>query len=201
MNVPSSGTDWSSEAHRLFGQESDRGAALVVSAMLEVALEQLLEARLVAPTSMKRDILKSGAQAPLGTFSAKIDAAHQLGLISQYFARDLHFVRKIRNEFAHHPLDLSFESPPVVDWVGVLDSNARHSDTRPTIGPPGPRWDFLGVTSWMLYHLQEEVQGIDRLESVVPEFGYIRFEDLPSKFQKLIKDAEAEGSKRDSVDG
>jgi hypothetical protein len=37
---------------------------------------------------------------PLGTFSARIDAAHAFGLIGDDDAADIHVVRRVRNEFA-----------------------------------------------------------------------------------------------------
>jgi hypothetical protein len=153
--------------------------------MLETALEQLIEAKLLPAPNKGRDILSAGPQAPLGTFSAKIDAAFQLGLISKPLARDLHLVRRIRNDFAHDPGELTFETPAVSDRVRALeelsDYNARHPETRDGLGPVGTRWDFLGVASWMLYHLQAELAEVKRVDPAALEFGYIRFEDLPPK--------------------
>lgn len=147
--------------------------------------------RLVEPLNSERDLVKSGPQAPLGTFSAKIDGAQQLGLISRYFARDLHLVRKIRNEFAHHPLELTFEVSPIRDWVSALeeasDHNRRSPATRAAIGPEGVRWDFLGIASWMLYHLQAELDGIQRLSEPGPEFGYVRWEELPAQIREHLE--------------
>jgi len=45
---------------------------------------------------------------PLRTFSAKIDIAYSMGLISAGVRRDLHAMREIRNEFAHSDGILSF---------------------------------------------------------------------------------------------
>lgn len=45
MKVSDPGIDRHREVHRMFDDESDRGAALVVAAMLEDALEHLLAAR------------------------------------------------------------------------------------------------------------------------------------------------------------
>jgi len=49
----------------------------------------------------------------LGTFSARIDAAYCLGLLSKDENRDLHLIRKIRNDFAHKLIDMSFESQEI----------------------------------------------------------------------------------------
>lgn len=162
--------------------------------MLEEALKQLLQKRLVEPRSRKRDIVE-GDQAPLHSFSAKIDAAFQLGLISEYMARDLHLVRKIRNEFAHHPLELNFESERIRAWVRVLDEasdyNRRDPATRAAIGPAGARWDFLGTAAWMLYSLHRDAEEVRRLERHGPEFGYIDWDRLPEQLKAFLRDDEA----------
>jgi DNA-binding MltR family transcriptional regulator len=146
--------EWLERIHEQFRSESDRAAAIVVAAMLDGALAVLLRKRLLEPESKERSLL-DGGHAPLGTFATRIDAAYQLGLISSYMARDLHLVRKIRNDFAHDPLHLTFESESVRNRVRALeegsDYNRRYPETRVAVGPPGTRWDFLGITAWMLY--------------------------------------------------
>lgn len=46
--------------------------------------------------------LIDGANAPLGTFSARIKATHALGLIRDREHKDLELMRHIRNQFAHN---------------------------------------------------------------------------------------------------
>jgi len=54
---------------------------------------------------------------PLGTFSAKVDVAFALGLLSEKSRRDLHNLRKVGNEFAHNPDDIDFDIPtPLLDY-------------------------------------------------------------------------------------
>src|SRR5690349_19793079 len=77
-------------------KESDRGAVLVSTAMLDEALSQLLIAHLV-PNPTSSDSLFDGSNAPLQSFSAKIDVGYRLALISDRFCRDLHVIRRIRN--------------------------------------------------------------------------------------------------------
>lgn len=185
--------DWLDAIHRAFQEESDRAAAIVVAAMLDDALKSLLSRRLLQPMAKDRSLL-DGDQAPLGTFSARIDAAHQLGLISRWMARDLHLVRKIRNEFAHSPFTLTFESDVVLNRVRALeeasDYNRRYPPTRAAIGPPGPRWDFLGISAWILYSLHREE--VDRVPDHGPEFGYVEWDAvLPEEVRQRLRGEEA----------
>ncbi|NHF74194.1 transcriptional regulator [Paracoccus xiamenensis] len=83
----------------VLSQESDRGRVLVTASMLDDVLTRLLQARLIEGTS-SRDMLR-GRNAPLGTFYAKITAAHALGLISDTWHAELNLLREIRNIFAH----------------------------------------------------------------------------------------------------
>ncbi len=169
----------------------DRSAAIVAAAMLEEALRRQIEAFILPPTNRERDIL-SRTDAPLGTFSAKIDAAYQLGLISRHLHRDLHLVRRIRNDAAHSHGEFSFDLPPWCDRITALqrasDYNNRHPDTRRIYGPPGPRGDFLGLTGWILYSLDVEVDGVVRLDEKGPEFGYIDWDSLPAEVKRILDD-------------
>jgi DNA-binding MltR family transcriptional regulator len=176
---------WLEAISKAFSIDSDRAAAIVAGAMLDDALKALIEAILVKPIKKEHSILH-GDCAPLGSFSARINAAQQLGLISNYLARDLHVVRKIRNEFAHHPLELTFESPKIRDLIAVLektsDYNKRHPTTRAGYGAADPRGDFLGIASWMLYSLREELPSAKRLTQHGPEFGYLDWSSVEPEF-------------------
>ena len=82
MTAPRSAEDWLEAVHREFAREPDRAAAIVAAAMLDEALGLLLDKRLLPALKKERDVL-SGATAPLGAFSARIDAANQFVLISR----------------------------------------------------------------------------------------------------------------------
>src|SRR5688572_23015419 len=146
-NAPTTAGEWAIALHTAFERESDRAAAIVAGAMLDDALLTLLRARLVPAVDRERSILEA-PNAPLGTFSARIDASFQMGLVSKELARDLHIIRKIRNQFAHEPLDTTFDTPRISDLIGAVqaasDYNTRHPDTRRAIGPPGNKGDFVG---------------------------------------------------------
>lgn len=192
MTHPRTADEWLEAVHREFARETDRAAAIVAAAMLDEALRVLIDKRLVPAPSPERSILERH-DAALGSFAARIDAAFQLGLISKYMARDLHLVRKIRNEFAHYPLELTFEADAIRDRFRALDEtadyNRREPATRTAIGPPGPRWDFFGIAAWMLYALHRE--DVDRLVEHGPEFGYMDWTSLPEAIQEFLRSQQA----------
>jgi len=90
---------------------SDRAAALVAGAFLDEVLGELLRVFLVDdPTNDKKIFEGTG---PLATFSAKIDIAYRIGLISAQEHKTLHVVRSIRNDFAHKTSGISFENQSI----------------------------------------------------------------------------------------
>ena len=98
------------EFRRMLDHESHRGCALAAAAFLDERLKQLLRASLVDECV---DSLLDGANAPLGSFNARILAVHALALVPSKAVRDLNLIRKIRNEFAHRLDCDSFEVPKV----------------------------------------------------------------------------------------
>ncbi|MHB1142755.1 MAG: MltR family transcriptional regulator [Sulfuricaulis sp.] len=108
---------------REFQGESDRACVILSATLLDTALEALLRARLV-PNATSTDSLLDGSNAPLASFSARIDMAYRLGLISAQFARDLHIIRRIRNDFAHNISGCTFEDTSVRDRVMALSQSS-----------------------------------------------------------------------------
>ncbi len=82
-----------------FSQESDRACVILGSAKIETLLRNLIEKFLVPLPTTADDLLDGDA--PLSTFSARIRAAHRMGLIDDHFAKLLHIFRRLRNSFAH----------------------------------------------------------------------------------------------------
>lgn len=80
--------------------ESDRGAVLVAAALLDNGLKGRLS-ELFLKSDDSKDQLFEGGNAPLGTFSAKIELAYRLKLIDKECKKSLNTFRKLRNDFAH----------------------------------------------------------------------------------------------------
>lgn len=100
-------------------KESERGVVIVSAALLNETLEQLIKDNL-APSAEKDDELFVGAYAPLDSFSTKIDLAYRLGLVGLSTRSSLHLIRKLRNDFAHSALQISFESNSVQSRIREL---------------------------------------------------------------------------------
>lgn len=98
-------------------EESDRAAAILAAAYFEDRLREKIMTRFVK----KADKL-FGIYEPLGTFKAKIDIAHALGLYDLKTRKGLDLVRKIRNEFAHSSEPIQFDHEKIAGWCRKLDA-------------------------------------------------------------------------------
>jgi DNA-binding MltR family transcriptional regulator len=165
--------DYFSIVHKEFDTESDRAAVIVAASILDELLRSFLVAKLV-PVSSSNDELFDGANAPLGTFSSRIEMAFRIGLISVKFARDLHLVRRIRNDFAHNIHGASFEDTRVKQRVSELDNSngilirSQHAaaENKTT------RSHFLQTVAWMIFHLERSSTGTDAFLPCLEEWGY-----------------------------
>jgi mannitol operon repressor len=113
-------------------KETERGAALISSAMIDELLNRTILAYLVEHE--RSESLLTGFNAPLGTFSARIVAAFSLGLLSESEYRECEIIRKIRNAFAHD-VHISFSDGRIRNLCSNLDLCAKdygdvHVDSR-----------------------------------------------------------------------
>ncbi len=122
---------------RTLGRESDRGCALAAAAYLDGELEKLLRGFFVDNTNVVDELF--GPAGPLSSFSARTDLAYCLGLISGRARRDLHLIRKVRNNFAHRSEQVTFEDPEIRDRCREL-----YHDVSQEQFPP--RRKFMRVT-------------------------------------------------------
>lgn len=146
---------------------------IVAASMMDELLRSLLIAKLV-PVSSSTDELFDGANAPLGTFSARIEMAYRIGLISVRFARDLHLVRRIRNDFAHNIHGASFDDTRVRQRIAELDnSNGIFARSPKTAAEKTkPREHFLEAVGWMIWHMEALSAKTTAIEQRHEEFGY-----------------------------
>ena len=135
--------------------ESDRAAAIVGATMLETILEECILLRLRPMSNTHRESLLGG-ESSFASFSAKIDLGFSLGLYGQKTKSDLNFIRKIRNEFAHHVnrdfahsdvtkhcKELSDYAPRFEGAEGALKKIDEYHAAFPR---PEMRWRFLFAT-------------------------------------------------------
>lgn len=107
--------------------ESDRGVALISAAALDFELGELLRGILVDNGRVANEMLAQSR--PLATFSARIDMVYLLGWTSPDIRRELHFIRKIRNEFGHTFEDVTFSSPKIKSLCSHLKMSV-HPNAR-----------------------------------------------------------------------
>ena len=176
---------WADLYLKEFGKESDRASVILSAVMLDTALESLLKTFLV-PLASSEDNLLEGANAPISSFSARIDLTHRLGLISATFCRDLHIIRRIRNDFAHNVANCSFNDSAVRTRVIELARSSRLYERFPAerkIFVEGIKGDFQMHVSWMLWYLWDLSGKVQSLNAPNLEWGY----DLSFKVEKPPK--------------
>ena len=185
---------WDDVLQEEFTKESDRAAVILVASLFDNALTTFLK-NVLLPTPAAADELFDLPNAPLATFSAKINLSYRIGVISQRFCRDLHLIRKIRNEFAHNIYGCSFETSIVRSRILELSKSSGMIERSPrTRGysqfPEGCRGDFLFIASWMLYSLNQQIESCQSLPEATLEWGY------NSKFTEETKKPETAGQPR-----
>lgn len=98
-----------------FKIESDRAAVVLSGAYLDYLIGELIAANMKVQNSEVESLLYQTGRGPLGTFSARIDTAYCMGLITQEERSDLDTIRRIRNDFAHKITGLTFDDQSVAD--------------------------------------------------------------------------------------
>lgn len=157
-----------------FKKESDRACVIMAAAALDEGLKLLIESSLIKnPSSF--DCLFDGANAPLQSFSSKIDLAYSLGLISTEFSSDLHIIRKIRNGFAHNLTGCSFGDQSVHDRVLRLKKSFKideNNGPRADFNDKSARGDFQYVVTLMLTVFDIKTEEASQFERPKIEFMY-----------------------------
>lgn len=126
---------------RLYHGESDRAAAILAGSFAESFLEKFLKACMIDDLVVEE--LFQG-YSPLSTFSARIACGYAFGSIGPGIKNDLTYIRKVRNHFAHHPAETSFEVSPVRELCANLSS------AKPTQDQDGKDWTVKDARSQYL---------------------------------------------------
>lgn len=158
------------------GDESPRGVVLIGTAILEENLRELMIAVLV-PNPSSSDTLFDGPNSAFGSLSSKIDGAYRMGLISNSFCRDLHVIRRIRNEVAHEPQSFRFEDPSARNRIESLSNSHGMYKRSPKWvekkGVPSLKAQFIESVSWMVFYLASRKEQCLAKNAASPEFGYV----------------------------
>jgi Mannitol repressor len=182
--------DYGNKILKEFFAESDRSAAVLMGAELDIQLERVLSHFLLPPLKKSSPLLQQDG--PLGSFSARIEMVYRIGLIPDDWHHDLHVIRKIRNEFAHGPTGLDFTQPPVCDLAsnliigrGVIDDMMRGKKPPPDPKAPyAPKNVFRLSCSYFLPHM------------ILLRYNTPKMQPLWKRFMKSISTALRDNTKK-----
>jgi len=124
---------------------SDRAAAIVGASLIDVQLEQLLIRSMVK--GIRAGSLVEGF-GPLSSFRAKIRIAGCFGLLPPDVCADADLIRKIRNEFAHAYVPMSFEDQKITDWVLALRALAATRKQFSEYKQNPEKWAEIEAKGW-----------------------------------------------------
>lgn len=109
----------------------------------------------------KHDLLFDGPQAPLGTFSAKIEFAYRMGLWTEDIKKSLNIIRRIRNQFAHKIVECDFTDPKVLSLNKELhELNDVASEEKRSTFSEGSICDYEKSVSWLIYWIKHIIHKI-----------------------------------------
>ena len=111
--------------------ETDRGCAIAAVSYIDHELAEAIKARLIDSEETLRTVFQG--QGGLSAFSARIDVGYLLGLYGENGRRELHSLRKVRNEFAHSPLSLSFKEQSISDRCKALKYSQHEYKREPRV--------------------------------------------------------------------
>jgi hypothetical protein len=154
-------------------EQTDRGAAIIWSAIVEDFLSDALQARLILTGGTKERLFNHEKNGPLADFAGKINVALAVGVIVPKMGNDLHHIRRIRNRFAHQPEPLKFSDPKIAAWCSSLET--------PMFGETNPRRRYNLVCAGMSAALAITAMLPVRLNSVYSN------PDLQSKSQAAMR--------------
>ena len=131
-----------------FHGETDRAAGILAAAWLDSYLGQCLRYFLVHDEKENERLVGSETmmERPLSPFRVRGQALYLLGLISKDAFRDVEFIAKVRNRFAHHPGVLSFCDETIRNWCKELRSSKRNMARE-------ARETYLFSISWLVVEL------------------------------------------------
>lgn len=99
--------------------QNDRGTAITGGIFVERKLREGIESQWPPMSNTTANKLFMG-MGPLSTFSAKIEIADGMGLISKHTKAELNRIRIIRNDAAHIGTQFSFEDAKVSKHIASL---------------------------------------------------------------------------------
>jgi DNA-binding MltR family transcriptional regulator len=119
-------------------KESDRGCAIFGAQILADDLESLLRTHFRSDDESVKKVVNPlfATYAPLSSFSAKIQVAYAIRLITKGLKHHLDVIRRLRNEFAHEAGPIDFDDPRCRDKLRILTAEGKPQDKTDGEEPP-----------------------------------------------------------------
>ena len=102
-------------------KESDRGLVLIFSEYINEFLKRILSFEIFKNTknnTIVEELVDDSRS--LGTFSSRLHAIYGFGFLEKRAFYTIHFIRKIRNVFAHENTIIDLNSPHVEPFISEL---------------------------------------------------------------------------------
>lgn len=137
--------------------ESDRGCVLVVGSLVEKVLENQISRRLLPKLGKEDELMGRSGNHPISEFSAKINLAYRLGIVTKNERSIYHQLRELRNVCAHHINRQDFSAHHFKDRtkniIGESDFlwNIIHAKVAPKLfseDPPTTIDSFVEKIGW-----------------------------------------------------
>ena len=133
--LPKDDAEWQKLVEQMLDVVDDRSAVIIGAALVEVSLDELVRSWLLPDAQLGF----------LGTYGAKEDLAYALGYVDAPDVPLLDASSAIRNVFAHHLLEATFEHPEVRKHLQQLEAHR---------GPGEARQVFARAVMWLVPHLR-----------------------------------------------
>jgi hypothetical protein len=125
---------WPDVVGWLHAYPDHRAGVLVLTAILEQALESVLTTHFVTDSNEARQLFMSQSDNPLVPFATKIALGYYLGIYPSHMRSDLTLIRLARNDFAHSPEPLTFGHQVIKDLCSHLSTAKVYSFRSALIG-------------------------------------------------------------------
>jgi DNA-binding MltR family transcriptional regulator len=143
----------------LVSEASDRAIGIIAASILEARLTEAIQWRLVPDDKqLTQDMFRDGG--PFGSLSTKIQLAYLHGVISAEARKDMEYILKIRNRFAHQLLARDFQCDLIKDVcmnLKLVEENVREADgwspSRPLAALSDPKSRYLYAINFFIHRL------------------------------------------------
>lgn len=134
---------------------------ITAAALVDEQIAQALRLKMVNLNADLRKRLFKG-YGPLSSFSARIDIAYALGMLSKDIAKEAHTIRGIRNKFAHATKRVNIDSPGIKEECEKLSTYTTGENLLRV---------YMEAILKISKHLDEEVKRYETVQALMKSKG------------------------------